>query len=220
MTAETEIEAQKLAEIPENPFENLAIDSPDEQLAFAEIWQQILEHQDDEDSRDTEVLEHQLDRVTYYLGQRFKGYEKFDKYDPPIAELKRRDTELIEQYGIQEYDLNTGKIIANYANAARWRLSDIDQTKLAEHAKDGVTRENMEQIWGEAAEAKRTADIAALKAQIAALEVKRQEQVIATGKSVDYPTAEQATLRGMIERLEPIAQGSNGSGWSGGNYVG
>lgn len=215
MTAET----VPNPEIYNDPFEGLAIDSPAEQLALAEVWQEILEL-DDHGSEKEQILELQMQSIEKYLGQpgMYPGYS--DGTGITLREIQDKAQALGYSGPIHNGRGGGTRLVWEKAANARWRMTDIDKDSLTDRQVEQV-----EKMWRDTSEARRSRDLGDISLEIAKLD--ETLDLIEMG----VINGEDGQKNDLMEQRRQLSQdksiltsdlghGNSGAGWGQGNSYG
>jgi len=190
-----------------NPFEGQGLEllSPNSALAVAEIHLQLAEIGDDStDNPETELrrslLRYELDAIELDMARVVPVFvpEGMDEVDQRV----REGSAALVNAGIHERQLHPGFIIGNRAAEARWRIKGVDPDSLPNPHNLRNQREVIEQDWSEAARARRDAERADIKAQIAALWAEQRFLDRTTGKEDEGIKAQLQVLQEESERIK------------------
>jgi len=193
-------------EIYQDPFDGLTIESPAEQLAFAELWNRILEL-DDHGSADEQIFAHQIDRLQdglYRAG--YKGYRPIDQSPNELDQEASR----IGYNGPRKWQVLQEELVSD----VRWRLSDLNKEDF-----DDKDQSRIELVWDNSSESKRDLRIAELKAELDELLISRELRMIVDGdesaEEKEEFLREYKRLGGEVD-LIAINQKAGNSGWGSG----
>jgi hypothetical protein len=191
-----------------NPFEGLDVLSPREDLAVAEIHQQLTELGDSDDPNaelQQIILRYELDAIDLDLARTVPVFVPVGK-----EEVDRRVSEgkdVLRAAGLSEMQLSPGHIIRERADQARWRLSGLDPDNLPNPRPDA--RKEIETAWADAARAATEATVAGIEARAQALRAQQCVLDYTTGEKNPDISAELYTLYAEAKRLS--RRGSGGA---------
>ncbi len=197
-------------ELSRNAFEALGVYSTAEELALAEIQEQLLGADLEGECVERKLLTYQLAAVRAFLGEYCPSDEK--PIDNNLGSwLSDERKALSATHSVNNVDLDPLWIIKERAAIARWRIVGIDPSTVPLNERNA-----MQNIWNEAVDAVRAANLAQLALERAQLHADNQLAKISNGQDIDGFYERYSELSRRMQRLERNSS-APAAGWGTGD---